>query len=404
MKKFGLLLLMTLTVPIGMFAQSVDDDLYYTPDSKGGQALTTTPRQRSSTATVNSNSIDVDSYNRQYSSNGDVYNSEKNDTLYIDDRANSSGSNQMTDSITNRRDENGRWVNGFTGNADDYEYAMRIVRFHNPRYAVSISSPLYWDLVNGLNSWDWNVYDDGMYAYAFPTWTNNSWWNWRYGPTGWWGYSSYYGFGSPWSYGWYGDWYGYYGGWNSPYYYGYGWGGLGRPYSRGGYGWSGLPRYNASGRYSGYGGRSIAGNGSYGASTRTYSGGGRSYANNQGGRTYSRATGRVISGNSGFTRSYGNISSDVTRRYGNDDGSRTYSRPSSTRTYGNAGYTRGYNSSNVTRSNNTNYRNYNNSNYTRSYSAPQSISRSSSFGSTRSYSGGSSSGGGRSYGGGGHRR
>ena len=45
---------------------------------------------------------------------------------------------------------------------------MRIVRFRNPRYAIPVSSPLYWDVVYGLPSWDWNVYDDGLYAYVFP--------------------------------------------------------------------------------------------------------------------------------------------------------------------------------------------------------------------------------------------
>ena len=64
-------------------------------------------------------------------------------------------------------------MNGeFEGSQDDYEYATRIIRFRNPRYAISISSPLYWDVVYGLNSWDWNVYTDGLYAYAFPTFTN----------------------------------------------------------------------------------------------------------------------------------------------------------------------------------------------------------------------------------------
>ena len=62
----------------------------------------------------------------------------------------------------------GEWVNGFEGSQDDYEYAMRIVRFRNPRYAIPVSSPLYWDVVYGLPSWDWNVYDDGLYAYVFP--------------------------------------------------------------------------------------------------------------------------------------------------------------------------------------------------------------------------------------------
>ena len=47
----------------------------------------------------------------------------------------------------------GEWVNGeFEGSQDDYEYATRIIRFRNPRYAISISSPLYWDVVYGLNS------------------------------------------------------------------------------------------------------------------------------------------------------------------------------------------------------------------------------------------------------------
>ena len=59
-------------------------------------------------------------------------------------------------------------MNGFDGSEDDYEYATRIIRFRNPRYAISISSPLYWDVVYGLNPWDWNVYTDGLYAYAFP--------------------------------------------------------------------------------------------------------------------------------------------------------------------------------------------------------------------------------------------
>ena len=40
----------------------------------------------------------------------------------------------------------------FNGTQDDYEYAERIIRFRNPRFAISISSPLYWDVVYGPNS------------------------------------------------------------------------------------------------------------------------------------------------------------------------------------------------------------------------------------------------------------
>ena len=44
----------------------------------------------------------------------------------------------------------GEWVTGeFNGTTDDYEYAERIIRFRNPRFAISISSPLYWDVVYG---------------------------------------------------------------------------------------------------------------------------------------------------------------------------------------------------------------------------------------------------------------
>ena len=94
---------------------------------------------------------------------------------------------------------------------------MRIVRFRSPAYAIPISSLLYWDVVYGaFPSWDWNVYDDGLYAYVFPTYTNPLWWDWRWnwsiaGPR--WGYG----------WGWYSPWY--YGGWYSSYWYGGYWGG-----------------------------------------------------------------------------------------------------------------------------------------------------------------------------------
>ena len=70
----------------------------------------------------------------------------------------------------------------------------------NPRYAIPVSSPLYWDVVYGLPSWDWNVYDDGLYAYVFPTYTNRLWWDWRWN----------YPYGASWGFSW---------GWSSPWYY-----------------------------------------------------------------------------------------------------------------------------------------------------------------------------------------
>lgn len=222
MKKIVLLPLIALCLPLALPAQSVDDDLYYVPTKKEKKVVVeeknATPTSETVVVKTNApttvysstgnttvvvkdrkgNVRDVDEYNRRYTSKENDFVMD-NDTLYIEEKA--------------VPDLEGEWVDGFDGSQDDYEYATRIIRFRNPRYAISISSPLYWDVVYGLNTWDWNVYTDGLYAYAFPTFTNPLWWDWRYNSYGWgWGYP-YYGFG--W-YGWggfYAGWGGWYGGW-----------------------------------------------------------------------------------------------------------------------------------------------------------------------------------------------
>lgn len=179
-------------------AQSIDDDLYYTPSKNKEEKKEEVKREKKVAApveeiVVKSNAPttiysspgsttvvvkdrkgkirNVDEYNRRYDSRDNDFVME-NDTLYINEKED--------DGL------DGEWVNGeFEGSQDDYEYATRIIRFRNPRYAISISSPLYWDVVYGLNSWDWNVYTDGLYAYAFPTFTNRLWWDWRYNSYGW---------------------------------------------------------------------------------------------------------------------------------------------------------------------------------------------------------------------------
>ena len=170
--------------------QNINDDLYFVP-SKNKQetkkdAITTTAAEKESERTTehiytnpgttiiirnqNQDIRDVDEYNRRHDANYDY--SAANDTLYID----------QENSIT----PNGEWVTGeFDGSESDYEYAARIIRFRNPRFAISISSPLYWDLVYGPGAWDWNIYVDGAYAYAFPTWSNPLWWDWRYNSFWW---------------------------------------------------------------------------------------------------------------------------------------------------------------------------------------------------------------------------
>ena len=210
-------------------AQS-NDDLYFIPkkEKKTEQKaeVKSVPKQTSNNTTlyaasgstivvkdVTGKTRDIDEYNRRYTSRDNTF-SMQNDTLYIEEKP---------------YGERGEWVNGFEGSQDDYEYAMRIIRFRSPRYAIPVSSPLYWDVVyGGYASWDWNIYEDGLYAYVFPTSTNPLWWDWRWnwgvaGPR--WGFS--WGWSSPW----------YYSSWYSPYWYGGYWGGYWGSYY-GGY-WGG---------------------------------------------------------------------------------------------------------------------------------------------------------------------
>lgn len=203
MKKMTLISLLMALMPFIVMAQS-NDDLYFIPKKKAEKKTTkvvvegnkqTTAVYASPGTTVvvkdaQGNARDVDEYNRRYTSRDNTFTLE-NDTLYIEEKP---------------YNERGEWVNGFEGSQSDYEYAMRIVRFRNPRYAIPVSSPLYWEVVYALPSWDWNVYDDGLYAYVFPSYTNRLWFDWRF----------------DYSWRWHRPWY--YGSWHSPYWYGHYWG------------------------------------------------------------------------------------------------------------------------------------------------------------------------------------
>ena len=114
--------------------------------------------------------------------------------------------------------DDGYYLNGFNGSDSDYEYALRIRRFHNPKFVVSVSDPFYSDIYF-LDNNDWNVYISDNYAWVTPTWTNPWYWNYTWSPysyTSWswrwslgpWGFS----FGYDPFYSWGGYW-----GWNSWY-------------------------------------------------------------------------------------------------------------------------------------------------------------------------------------------
>lgn len=360
---------------------------------------------------VKGNVRDVDEYNRRYTSRDNTFTYE-NDTLYIEEKP---------------YGERGEWVNGFQGSDMDYEYAMRLVRFRNPRYAIPVSSPLYWDVVYGaLPSWDWNVYDDGMYAYVFPTYTNRLWWDWRwstgfYGPG--WGFS--FSWHSPWYSSWYSPWH--YGGWYSPWYAGY-WGGYWGagwyhhhhyPYYGWNSGWyrSGHTDYRP-GRYQSYNrGNSIVGSGSsYTRRSRTSSAITTNRANTAARRS---SIGRVVTGSNtrgeatpsvrpGRTGTRNPRVATGTNTGTRVNSSNTYTRPS-TGTYTRRSTTNvdrtgsNYNRPSSTRRS-SNYYN-NNSNTRSSYQRSNAGSSSSSF--SRSSSSYSRSSGGsvtRSSGGGSRRR
>ncbi|MFZ4455901.1 MAG: hypothetical protein ACOYOT_06740 [Bacteroidales bacterium] len=206
---------------------------------------------------------------------------------------NTSNNQSYTDGNQNtvQNNEKGEYLNDFIGSQSDYEYAERIRRFHNPRFLVHISDPAYSNIYF-LNSYDWNVYTDGAYAWVTPTWTNRYYYNYMWSPysyypswhNGWYGSSWSYGYNS-WCDPWYSPYYsyGYYGGCNSYYgnHYGYG-GGYYNGYFTSNY----TPRQrNDAGRrpiddnYSSRGGRTSSGYVSSRSETDNgaarYSGGGR---------------------------------------------------------------------------------------------------------------------------------
>lgn len=221
MKKTILLSFMLAVLPWVAMAQEPGDDIYFVPKKQkknekveavkketADSKLSSTDRKGVSTVVVRDYTgrvRDIDEYNRRdFSAEKNDFSFE-NDTLYIDERADS--------------DLPGHWVNEFNGTADDYEYAVRLIRFRDPAYAIPVGSPLYWDVVYGIGpfpSWDWNVYDDGMYAYVFPSYTNSLWWNWRYDP--WWRWNRWYGYYDPYYYAWGGYWGDPYWGWHYGYY------------------------------------------------------------------------------------------------------------------------------------------------------------------------------------------
>ena len=276
---------------------------------------------------VKGNVRDVDEYNRRYTSKENTF-SYQNDTLMVTEKP---------------FGERGEWVDGFEGSEMDYEYAMRLVRFKNPRYMIPVSSPMYWEVVNGtFCSWDWNVYDDGLYAYVFPSYTNRLWWDWRFSP-GFYGphFSLSIGWHDPWFSPWYGAWHspwygGYWGGYWGSYWGGY-WGGYYDGYWGHRHGWGNSyygPKYHYNDRRGELYGRSHRNSHISGGNRGNYV---PSQNIRQIGDRRGRTGGRVVRSSDAVdrssrvvgSRSRGGVYSRPTQS--TDRSNRVYTRPSSTR-------------------------------------------------------------------------
>ncbi|MBR1541040.1 MAG: hypothetical protein IJ628_00310 [Bacteroidaceae bacterium] len=453
MKKSIVLLLMVLCAPFLVMAQNVVDDLYYIPSKtkkeevKAAEQKTEADAARktvvvksgtpAATVTVPAGTKVVVKGNRQNKRNVDEYN-----RRYANGSNGGTVSNEtaVVNGDTNYDEElDGEWVNGFDGNADDYEYATRIIRFRNPRFAISISSPYYWDVVYGLNSWEWNVFVDDYYAYVFPTFTNRLWYDWRFSTVGWgwystwyspwhspWYYTSWYsGWGwGPWHGGWYSSWYspwyspwytgwygGWYAGWHGPHHY-YGWGGYhyrpqnvtfrGQPGARSSYSSNTRRGVGGSSYGVGSGARSSVRTRNNTAGVRSDNGTVRSATRSNAGRVIGTRSGTAVRSNSTGVRSNSTgVRSNSTGVRSNSTGVRSNAGTSINTRSGatvrssssnNAVRSRSYTPSGSTSSNRSYSTGSSSSPRVRSYSGASS-------GSTRSYSGSSSSS--RSYSGGG---
>lgn len=230
-KRFALLIILSMLVTgfAGASSYIIEDDIYYNPNDKNpvveqkekeeeaekevqkAQAALQeeAPVQKTLMVTADNNFRDVDEYNRR----GDSAD------MTLQDVAANQTENYVEYNIVDENGDDGYYLNGFTGSDSDYEYALRIRRFHNPKFVVSVSDPFYSDIYF-LDNNDWNVYITDNYAWVTPTWTNPWYWDYMWSPysyTSWswrwtlspWGFSFGY---DPFYYSWGGYW-----GWNSWY-------------------------------------------------------------------------------------------------------------------------------------------------------------------------------------------
>ena len=193
MKTRSILSVLMLILSISLFAQRtvLEDDIYYSSKSKKSavtkvETTTTTTTTTSQPTSVESaqNDIDVDVYNRRYSSSS---------TLPVSD-----DSLQQTTTTTTTTTTQTYYVNGV--GAESMEYAERIRRFHNPEIGIYVVDPEYNNIylidddytpyvasVNIITSPWVTPYNWYYRPYYCNSWYYNSWYYnpWRYDPWYW---------------------------------------------------------------------------------------------------------------------------------------------------------------------------------------------------------------------------
>ena len=422
-------------VGVSLSASAQHDDLYFVPKKKtkteSAQTAVTEEKSASesekalSVNTVSTKGLDIDedTYNRRgsyitdqgdavsefaMSDDGFVVITEEGDTMWM---------NTDTLRLTRVAEEGRGWINGFEGSAADYEYAMRIIRFRNPRYAIPVSSPLYSEIVYGgamWPSWEWNIYDDGLYAYVIPTSRNWDYWSYMTSPYSWGSYWPHYGllWGGPWGHHWGMDGWLCYGGvwydpWFNPYFpgafggYNPGWGvglpiggaGVGRPIWIGGGGKLSIRNDRHNEMASTRRGAQDNGGASRNVSSTSASRQGTSATRGESGASRSSSAVRVVTGRPGSSsdRTSGAVRTSSNRNGGGDEVMRRSSSPSSSISRGSASSSssrESYARQSTSRSNNSGS-SYNRPSSTRS-SSSSAVSRSSSK-SNSSFGGSSSS-------------
>ena len=160
----ALVMMLMLVSPFLAFAQT--DDIYFVPTKSSEKQTIVVERVSDKYNIVDETKVtvrNVDEYNRRYTYTNDP-------EVYVED---------------NYGDE-------YVAVADDYQdydYSTRIIRFRNPRRAIS---NIYWDLAYTSYVNDWYIYDNGYSIDIYPTinnplyyltdfaWNSLTWYNWRY--------------------------------------------------------------------------------------------------------------------------------------------------------------------------------------------------------------------------------